>query len=89
MKLLIESARQLGEKVVVLSQEDREDIASGIFMKKVKTGQSVGWEEIMQKPEREWKSFLINPYFYQYLTSGGTRKKDGGLHPISSGTKYW
>jgi hypothetical protein len=62
MKLLIESARQLGEKVVVLSQEDREDIASGIFMKKVKTGQSREREKIMQKPEREWKSFLINPF---------------------------
>lgn len=49
LKLLRELARKIGDKAVVLSEEQAEDLALGTFMNKVKTGKSVGIDQVMKK----------------------------------------
>lgn len=49
LKLLLELAKKLGNKVVTLDQEQAEDLALLSLMKKEKTGKTVSRNTIMKK----------------------------------------
>lgn len=49
LKLLQELARKIGDKAVVLSQEQAEDFALGTHMNEIRTGKNVGVDQVMKK----------------------------------------
>jgi hypothetical protein len=51
-KLLKELAKKLGADVLNINEEQYEDLALGIIMDKVKTGESVSRESIMKKLDK-------------------------------------
>lgn len=49
LKLLKAIAERLGEKATKLNEEDLEDFAFGLMMKKARTGKTVSKEAVMKK----------------------------------------
>jgi hypothetical protein len=49
LKLLRELARKIGDKAVVLSEEQAEDLALGTYMNKVRTSKNVGIDLVIKK----------------------------------------
>ena len=52
-KILKELAKKLGADVLNINEEQYEDLALGIIMDKVKTGESVSRESIMKKLDKK------------------------------------
>lgn len=49
LKLLRELARKIGDKAVVLSEEQAEDFALGAYMNEIRTGKNVEMDQVMKK----------------------------------------
>ncbi len=52
-KILKELAKKLGADVLNINEEQYEDLALGIIMDKVKTGETVSRESIMKKLDKK------------------------------------
>ena len=49
LKLLSELAKKIGDKAVVLSKEQAEDLAMGNYMNRIRTGKDVEIAQVMKK----------------------------------------
>ena len=47
--LIVELVKKIGDKAKLLTEEQAEDIALGLLMKNIRTGENVSRDEIMQK----------------------------------------
>ncbi|RLD57179.1 MAG: hypothetical protein DRJ05_10145 [Bacteroidetes bacterium] len=47
--LIIELVKKIGDQAKLLTKEQTEDIALGLMMKNIRTGENVSRDEIMQK----------------------------------------
>ncbi len=47
--LIIELVKKIGDQANLLTKEQTEDIALGLMMKNIRTGENVSRDEIMQK----------------------------------------
>ena len=47
--LIVELVKKIGDKAKLLTEEQTEDIALGLLMKNIRTGENVSRDEIMKK----------------------------------------